>query len=72
MAVDPIVVVAELYKEKYNLSSDEFIALNAKYFILDFIYDRCEMFCKTGSESILDDIHEHINRQKNAERKNYE
>jgi len=64
MAVDPIVVVADLFKERHGLSSDEFIELNAKYSILDFIYDHCESFCQTGNEAILDDIQAHIEKQK--------
>ena len=68
MAVDPIVVVANLFKERYHLTSDEFIELNDKYAVLDFIFDCCESFCKTGDEGVLDDIHEYIEKQKLAER----
>jgi len=64
VAVDPIVVVVELFKDRYNISGDEFIELNAKYSILDFIYDRSESSYRAGNEGILDDIHEYIEKQK--------
>jgi len=70
MAVDPIVVVVERFKERYNLSGDDFAELNEKYSVLDFIYDCCESGCRTGTDSILDDIHEYIEKQKLAEEDN--
>ena len=67
MAVDPIVVVVELFKERYNLSAEEFIELNARYSLLDYISDCCESFCRTGDDGILGDIQEYIEKQKLAE-----
>jgi len=70
LAVDPIVLIVESFKERYNLSGDEFAELNAKYSILDFIYDRGESFYRTGNEGILDDIHKYIEKQKIGEQNN--
>jgi hypothetical protein len=67
VAVDPIVVVVELFKERYDLSSEEFIELNARYSVLDFIAEVCESFCRTGNEGIIEDIQNYIEKQKLAE-----
>ena len=66
MAVDPIVVIVEMYKKRNNLSSDEFIALNARYSILNFIDENYDSFHLSGSEEIIDKIQENIETQRLA------
>ena len=66
MAVDPVVVVVDLFKKRHNLSSDEFIELNARYSVLDFISENCELPYGAGNEKILEDIQEYIEKQKNC------
>ena len=67
MAVDPIVTVVELFKKRNNLSSDEFIELNGRYSILEFIAEHYESFHLSGNEGILEDINEHIKKQKGSQ-----
>jgi len=64
VAVDPIVVVVDLFRERNNLSVDEFIALNARYSIIDFVADRCESLSRGGNEGVLEDLQEYIEKQK--------
>ena len=64
MAVDPIVVIVEMFKKSNNLSSDDFIALNAKYSILTFIDESYDSLHMEGDEAILDKIQGHIEKQR--------
>jgi len=66
MAVDPIVITVDAFKEKYNLTSETFIELNAMYSLLDLIADRSEAYAMTGNERVLDEIHDYIEKQKSV------
>jgi len=56
--------IANEYMKRYNLSLDEFIELDEKYAILEFIEDGYEPFHLTGTEGILEEVHEYINEQR--------
>ena len=68
MKLDPIlhmqVEISNLYMEKYKLSTDEFIILDKKYGILEFIEEGYEPFHLMGNEGILQEIEDYINIQK--------
>ena len=67
MALDPVIFMqiemANLYMQKHNLSSDEFLKLDDKYNILTFIEEGYEPFHLTGDEGILDEIQDYIAAQ---------
>jgi hypothetical protein len=56
--------IANEYMKRYNLSLDEFIELDEKYAILEFIEDGYEPFHLTGTEGILEEVHEYIKEQR--------
>jgi len=68
MAVNQIlflqIEIVNEYMRRYNISLDEFIKLDDKYAILEFIEDGYEPLHLTGNEGILEEIHEYINEQR--------
>lgn len=68
MALNPIIYmqveIANLYMERYKLSPNEFLEIDNKYNILEFIKESYEPFHLTGNEGILNEIQEYIKAQK--------
>lgn len=70
MAINQVVYLqvemANLYMSRHNLTPEEFLALDKKYDVLGFIGDGYEAFHLTGSEGVLDEIHEYIDSLSSA------
>jgi hypothetical protein len=64
MALDPVIYMqvemTNLYISKYNLSLDEFLELDEKYDLLEFIGEGYEPFHLMGNEGILNEIHDYL------------
>ena len=67
MAVNQVlflqIEIVNEYMRRYAVSLDEFIKLDEKYAILEFIEDGYEPLHLTGNEGILEEIQEYINAQ---------
>ena len=68
MTLNPIVYmqveIANLYMQKHNLSARDFVALDEKYKILDFIAEGYEPFHLMGNQGILNEVREYVEAQK--------
>jgi len=70
MALNPVVYmqveIANLYMHKYNLSARDFVELDEKFKILDFIAEGYEPFHLMGNQGILNEVREYIEAQTRA------
>jgi hypothetical protein len=59
--------IAHAYMRQHNLKPADFVELNQKYGILEYIEIGYEPFHLTGTEGVLDEVEEYINIQKERE-----
>ena len=52
--------IAHLYMKRHNLNPAQFLELDRKYGILEFLETGYEPFHLTGSEGVLDEVEEYI------------
>ena len=52
--------IAHLYMKRHNLKPSEFLELDRKYGILDFLETGYEPFHLTGQEGVLDEVDEYV------------
>jgi len=68
MALDPVlymqVEVAHLYMKQHNITAQEFLVLDEKYGVLEFIGEAYEPFHLTGDQGILNEVREYIDFQR--------
>jgi hypothetical protein len=62
--------IANEYKRRHNLSSEQFLELDRKYDILHILETGYEPFHLTGDEGILDEIDTIVAARNTAEGKN--
>ena len=60
------VEISNQYMRKYNITLDEFLDLDEKYDLLEFIREGYEPFHLMGNEGILLEINEYIEMAKSA------
>jgi len=55
--------ITHLYMKKHNLKPLQFLELDKKYGILEFLETGFEPFHLTGAEGVLDEVEEYIRSQ---------
>ena len=59
------VEMAHLYMKQHNITVHDFLSMDEKYGIIDFIGEGYEPFHLMGSQGILNEIQEYIEGQEN-------
>ncbi|MCI6997683.1 MAG: DUF3791 domain-containing protein [Eubacterium sp.] len=53
-------LVTENYKKKYNLSSEEFLKLDDKYAILNYVSECPDIFDSMNGEEMVEEIDQYV------------